>query len=108
MRIGWHILDAEAYIAEYDKALTQVSIPDEASKEMLCISIATTQKLIEDALAVKWKKVDDFEVGWDFDDCYHVCGDVYSDVIISPHYVQTIVDASLANATASPSSKARI
>jgi hypothetical protein len=89
----WHILEPEQYNRELNLGCAQAIVSSEIEKEKFRNSIFTTQKLIEDALLAKWKREDDFEIGWDFDYCYFVCGGVYSREMIGPDYVATVLKA---------------
>ena len=97
MPITFSILERTEYDAEYKKAFTPVEVSTDSDKDQLRDAIQTTQQLIVDALAAKWKKEDDYQVGWDFNYCYHVCGGIYSDSILCPDYLDSIA-AALANA----------
>lgn len=93
MKVTFSVLPTKEYYAEYMKAFTPVDVPSEVDKERLRDAIQTTQKLVVDALDGKWDEVDDYEVGWDFDYCYHVCGGIYSDRIVCPEYLLKIASA---------------
>lgn len=93
MQISFIVLTQDDFDAEYKKAFTPVDVPTEADKELLREAISTTQQLVVDALKSKWTEPDDFEVGWDFNYCYHVCGGIYSDRIVCPEYLHAIVKA---------------
>lgn len=87
------ILPEAEFQAEYEKAFEAVDVPTEADQERFRKAIFSTQQLIVEALQEKWTKVEDYEVGWDFNYCYHVCGGIYSDRISCPAYVQAIAGA---------------
>ena len=93
MAIKFTILPEAEYDAEYTKAFNKVDVPTDADKERLREAIQTTQQLVVDQLESKWETEDDFEVGWDFDYCYHVCGGIYSDRIICPAYLNALAAA---------------
>ena len=93
MNVTFSILPSGEYDAEYKKAFAPEDVPTDADKNRLRKAIRTTQQLVVDALDAKWEKEDDYEVGWDFNDCYHVCGGVYSERILCTEYLQAIASA---------------
>lgn len=93
MQIPFVILPQKEFDAEYKLAFTPVEVPTDADKDRLREAIQTTQQLVVDALKTNWSDPDDYEVGWDFDYCYHVCGGIYSDRIVCPEYLLAIMNA---------------
>ena len=93
MNRTFSILPEPEYEAEYGKGFEKLDVPTDADKDRIRVAIRTTQQLIVEQLESKWKTEDDFEVGFDFDYCYHVCGGIYSDRIISPTHLEAIASA---------------
>ena len=87
------VLEIDAFTPEYHKAFQKLNLATETAKEEFRNEVFTVQGAVEEALQRKWKKVDDFEVGWDFDYCYHTCGGIYSNRVFCKDYVNTILDA---------------
>ncbi len=87
------VLDKDAFCAEYHKAFEKVNVQTEGEKDAFRKQVFSVQGAVEDALKQKWKVPDDFQVGWDFNYCYHTCGGVYSERIFCPDYIETIGSA---------------
>lgn len=87
------ILKDEDFTTEYHKAFQKQEMETEADQTRFRDAVFSVQGAVEDALKSKWQKPDDFEVGWDFDYCYHTCGGIYSDKIFCKDYVETIGNA---------------
>jgi hypothetical protein len=84
------VLNERDFTAEYHKAFQKQSLETEAERERFRDEVFAVQGAIEKTLLTKWKKTDDFEVGWDFNYCYHTCGGIYSERIFCPDYLATI------------------
>ena len=87
------VLNDNDFTAEYRKAFQLQNLTTEREQKRFRDEVFSVQGAIEEALLKKWKKVDDFEVGWDFNYCYHTCGGIYSERIFCRDYVATIHQA---------------
>ena len=84
------VLNDSDFATEYRKAFQKQDLATEADQAQFRDQVFAVQGAVEDALKAKWNKADDFEVGWDFNYCYHTCGGIYSDRIFGQSYVETI------------------
>jgi hypothetical protein len=84
------VLDNNDFTNEYHKAFQLQNFESEADKSRFRDAVHSVQGAVEELLKAKWKKQDDFEVGWDFEYCYHTCGGIYSDRVFCKAYVDTI------------------
>jgi hypothetical protein len=87
------VLNEDDFRKEYHKAFEKQELTTEAEKERFRNEVFTVQGAVEEALKRKWKPIDDFEVGWDFNYCYHTCGGIYSHEIFCHDYVATVLAA---------------
>jgi hypothetical protein len=96
------VLNQDAFDREYRKAVADADVPSDADKERFRDTLFGVRGAVEEALAAKWQKVvykvglrptGDFEVGWDFDYCFHTCGGIYSETVFCSDYVNTVADA---------------
>ena len=86
-------LPSEAYYERYDKAFSKLEFDSEEAREAFRKRVFSLQGAVDERLKQKWDSDDDFEVGWDFDYCAHICGGVYSEQILTPDYLSAIVEA---------------
>jgi hypothetical protein len=89
----YQVLEDEDFRTEYFKAFEKQNLATEAEQERFRDEVFRVQGAVVDALKLKWQEKDDFEVGWDFNYCYHTCGGIYSDRIFGQAYVETIGEA---------------
>ncbi len=89
-QMKFEVLEEEDFKKEYHKAFQKEILENEDEKERFRDEVFSVQGAVEESLQAKWNKVDDFEVGWNFDYCYHTCGGIYSDRIFCEDYVKTI------------------
>lgn len=87
------VLSEDLFKQEYHKAFEKQELAGEVAKSRFRDEVFEVQGTVEEALLRQWKKPDDFEVGWDFDYCYHTCGGIYSDRIFCPEYVLSVAEA---------------
>lgn len=78
---------------EYKRAFAAVDVPTEAAQAALRRRIYSLQDAISDFLSQRWKKEDDFEIGDDYNYCYHVCGGVYSNRVVCADYLKRVSSA---------------
>ncbi|MEW4563022.1 hypothetical protein AB1K70_10880 [Bremerella sp. JC770] len=86
------VLVGDDFKVEYHKAFKKLDLATEGAKERFREEISRIQEGIESALGDRWQKAEDFEVGYDYDYCYHVCGGIYSNTILCEEYVRTLVE----------------
>jgi hypothetical protein len=84
------VLEKNEFYDEYRKAFHQLTLETEPDKQRFRDEITKVQDTVEAELKKKWQKPDDFEVGWDFDYCYHTCGGIYSERVFCKDYVMTV------------------
>lgn len=87
------VLNEGEFKIEYEKAFKEVLLASEREKEAFRSQIFDVQTAVEEALAAKWEKETDFEVTVDFDYCFHTCGGIYSERIICPQFVHSVLGA---------------
>ena len=86
-------LPIDQFWEEYYLAFEEVDVPTEADKDRLRDRIFSIQEKVDTSLGEKWTKESDYEVGDDYNYCYHVCGGVYSSRTLCADYVRRVVDA---------------
>ncbi|PQO28059.1 hypothetical protein C5Y96_16935 [Blastopirellula marina] len=86
------VLPNDDFTVEYHKAFEKIDLPTDDDEERFQDEISRIQEGIESALGSRWQVGEDFGVGSDFDDCYHVCGGIYNDTILSEEYVRTVIE----------------
>lgn len=84
------VLENDDFTAEYHKAFQAQDLQSEPEKKRFRDELFGVQGAVEEALKENWQQPVDFEVGWDFNYCYHTCGGIYSDRIFCKDYVETI------------------
>lgn len=85
------VLGKRAFQREYTTAFRKLDLKTERAQKRFRDEVFTVQSALERALKRRWEKEVDFEVGWDFNYCYHTCGGIYSRSIWSPDYVRTVI-----------------
>jgi len=88
--MNYVVLEQSDFDIEYHKAFETLDLKTEPEKQRFRDVITEVQDAVEAALGKKWKKPDDFEVGWDFNYCYHACGGIYSERVFCQDYVTTV------------------
>ena len=86
-------LSESAFWGEYNKSFAKVDVPTEADKDALRKRISCLQQALVDSLSEAFEEYDDFEIGADFDYCFHVCGGIYSENTICRTLVEKIHSA---------------
>lgn len=90
--VQYAVLEKDHFILEYHKAFEKLNLQSEAQQKSFRDQVFAVQGAVEKALRRKWKPTNDFEVGWDFNDCYHTCGGIYSESIFCREYVETVAN----------------
>ncbi|NJL59020.1 MAG: hypothetical protein HC887_04570 [Desulfobacteraceae bacterium] len=94
MKIQYHILNEEDYRRKLGLCIVENNPVNEIERELIRIRIFEVRSVIENFLANKWVKNEDFEVGWDYTDySFYRYGGIYSEKIFCTDYVQTIIAA---------------
>jgi len=86
------VFSNDDFDVEYRKAFEKIDLPTAADEERFQEEITQIQEAIESALNERWQQNEDFEVGSDFDYCYHTCGGIYNNSIFSEEYVCTVIE----------------
>jgi hypothetical protein len=86
-------LQEEEYEKLYNKAFEKVDIPTDEIKEALRVRISSLQQAVVERLGEKWKEGKDFEVAWDLNYWFHVCGSICAKRVACADYVHRIIDA---------------
>jgi hypothetical protein len=88
-------LPTSAFWAQYSESAPLLTPASDVDKEGMRRRISSLQQALVQCLSHYWQEGTDFEVSWDYDYRFHVCGGIYTEAPVCAEYLSQVQAALL-------------